>query len=117
MPINNPSTSQLWEAIKIARKASGFTIAEMANRAHISASHLYSLERGKTTEPSLRTISNLSRVVNASIEWLMILATEGLEKYIEKYHPDLPFKIQEVWTDALLAAILKARQEIRWVHI
>jgi transcriptional regulator with XRE-family HTH domain len=84
------------EYIAAARKAKGLSQRELAQRVHkedgtpISLQYLNDIERGRRNPPPLYLIEQLARILDLSVEYLVMLANQPLAQLLleEGLSPD-----------------------------
>ncbi len=62
--------SCLGEIMKIMRKEQGLSLQDVADAAAISKAHVWDLERGKSTNPTIETLCKLSRALSVGVSFL-----------------------------------------------
>jgi excisionase family DNA binding protein len=65
-PRSEPSESRLGERLRVARKATRISLRALAERAHVSASHLSAVERGHA-RPSVATLQRLTGALGITV--------------------------------------------------
>lgn len=69
---------KLGELIKSRRDASGLSLQELADACGVTKSHIWELEQGSTSNPSLRLTIKLSMVLGVSVGSLAATLVEDL---------------------------------------
>lgn len=83
---NNREVSRnLGRAIKYYREAQGLSLAEVGNRAGISASYLNRLESGTRRAPSIPIIENIAYALGVPVSHLFQLSINGEGQYEQKH--------------------------------
>lgn len=70
-------SKKLGRAIRYYREAQGVSLAELGDRAGISASYLNRIELGERLAPSLPIIKNIADALNVPLEHLIELSIES----------------------------------------
>lgn len=74
---NREVSKKLGRAIRYYREAQGVSLAELGDRAGISASYLNRIELGERLAPSLPIIKNIADALNVPLEHLIELSIES----------------------------------------
>lgn len=74
---NREVSKKLGRAIRYYREAQGVSLAELGDRAGISASYLNRIELGERLAPSLPIIKNIADALNLPLEHLIELSIES----------------------------------------
>lgn len=77
MATNREVSKKLGRAIRYYREAQGVSLAELGDRAGISASYLNRIELGERLAPSLPIIKNIADALNVPLEHLIELSIES----------------------------------------
>ena len=77
MVTNREVSKKLGRAIRYYREAQGVSLAELGDRAGISASYLNRIELGERLAPSLPIIKNIADALNLPLEHLIELSIES----------------------------------------
>lgn len=77
MVTNREVSKKLGRAIRYYREAQGVSLAELGDRAGISASYLNRIELGERLAPSLPIIKNIADALNVPLEHLIELSIES----------------------------------------
>lgn len=64
--------------IKDAREEAGLSLSAAADLIGCTKSHLWDLERGRSTNPTIKTLAGISRALELRIETLALVAAEGV---------------------------------------
>lgn len=108
--------------IRIARKDSGLTQAELADHLGLTRDAVSKMETGVST-PTLRTLEQLPGILNRSVEWFLGLdreMTPDEARLLELYRalpPEGPFREQatqflSTWLDSSLAWLESERRRL-----
>ncbi|MFN8455902.1 MAG: helix-turn-helix transcriptional regulator [Anaerolineae bacterium] len=62
-------TEGIGERLKFLRQKRQFTLAQLAEKSDLSASHLSQIERGKTS-PSLMTLNSIAQALEVNLRYL-----------------------------------------------
>lgn len=89
------------KTLATVRRERGLSLQEVADRAGLSKSHVWDLEKGRSRNPTIGTAVNLARALGVSLDRLTGLSTSEVE-----LHPEAHRIACEV--DALIRAALKA---------
>ena len=95
------------ERIAAARKARGWTQAQLAEAIGLSRNYVWMIENGDRTPPD-RTIADICRVLGVNEIWLRTGEGEMLRQLSEDEELELIFDQIHVSTDPTIRAIIRA---------
>ena len=95
------------ERITAARKARGWTQAQLAEAIGLSRNYVWMIESGDRTPPD-RTIADICRVLGVNENWLRTGEGEMLRQLSEDEELELIFGQIHISTDPTIRAIIRA---------
>lgn len=95
------------ERITAARKARGWTQAQLAEAIWLSRNYVWMIENGDRTPPD-RTIADICRVLGVNENWLRTGEGEMLRQLSEDEELELIFDQIHMSTDPTMRAIIRA---------
>ncbi len=90
-------SSKLGECIKKRREELGLSVKEVAEKANISDTEMYRIEKGIRTNPSLKTFGDLARALHLTFESLAVMAG-----YIDSNSTNLVQSLNESYDEFML---------------
>lgn len=113
------SGSEFGSRLRVARRAQGLTLRDVATASGISLTYLSDLERGALRNPSLETLTAVVAALNISVNELLGVAEQVptlLPPGLEEFRSSIAFA-SAIEHDAVRDSVDPTRLEVDWIRV